>query len=141
MTGNAPELLLDTSAAVPLVIADHEAHADVLEAVGDARLGLAGHALFETYSVLTRLPPPLRRAPAEVARLLDRNFPVSCFLTPADAQPALTRFAALGIAGGSVYDGLVAMAAVRHRITLVTRDRRALDTYRALGVELLDLTG
>ena len=49
-------LLLDTSAAVALVVEDHEAHAATLEAVRGRSLGLAGHAWFETYSVLTRLP-------------------------------------------------------------------------------------
>jgi predicted nucleic acid-binding protein len=44
------------------------------------------------------------------------------------------------IAGGAVYDALVGSAAVAHQLALVTRDRRALPTYRALevDVELLD---
>ena len=63
-------VLLDTSAAIALVLEDHEAHAATLEAVHGCRLGLAGHAWFETYSVLTRLPAGLRRAPADVLRLL-----------------------------------------------------------------------
>src|SRR5664279_5002978 len=51
-----PVALLDTSAAIALLVEDHEAHAATLEAVRGRRLGLAGHAWFETYSVLTRLP-------------------------------------------------------------------------------------
>ncbi|MDP8969413.1 MAG: hypothetical protein M3N52_02720 [Actinomycetota bacterium] len=49
--------------AVALVVGDHEAHEDAWQAVRGARLGLAGHAAFETFSVLTRLPAPLRRTP------------------------------------------------------------------------------
>ena len=41
----------------------------------------------------------------------------------------------LGIAGGAVYDTLVAAAAAEHGITLATRDRRAAETYRALDVD------
>ena len=39
-----------------------------------------------------------------------------------------------------MYDALVGAVAAQHGLTLVSRDRRALDTYRALGVtvELLD---
>ena len=70
-----PDALLDTSVAVPLLVADHEAHVRMLEATHGMRLGLAGHAWFETYSVLTRLPPGGRRSPAVVRALLDRNFP------------------------------------------------------------------
>jgi predicted nucleic acid-binding protein len=45
------------------------------------------------------------------------------------------RLVRLGIAGGAVYDALVAAAAVEHQVTLATRDRRALETYRALGAK------
>jgi predicted nucleic acid-binding protein len=110
-----------------------------VNAIGRRRLGLAGHAAFETFSVLTRLPPPARRTPEVVASLMAANFPANRFLS-ADAEAGLiARLVNLGIAGGAVYDALVGAAAAEHRITLVTRDRRALDTYRALeiGVELL----
>jgi hypothetical protein len=56
--------LLDTSAAIALMVEDHDAHIATLDAVRGRRLGLAGHAWFETYSVLTRLPAGLRRSPA-----------------------------------------------------------------------------
>ena len=44
-----------------------------------------------------------------------------------------------GIAGGAVWDGLVALAALDAGARLLSLDRRALPTYRALGadVELL----
>ena len=35
-----------------------------------------------------------------------------------------------------MYDALVGAAAVQHGTTLVTLDRRALETYRVLGVEV-----
>ena len=73
-------LLLDTSAAIALLVEDHEAHTVTLSAVRGRRLGLAGHAWFEAYSVLTRLPGGLRRSPADVADLLARDFPATEFL-------------------------------------------------------------
>jgi predicted nucleic acid-binding protein len=36
-----------------------------------------------------------------------------------------------------VYDALVGAAAVQHGLSLMTRDRRAADTYRRLGVTFL----
>jgi len=125
-------LLVDTSVAVPLVVADHGSHAAVRSAVGGARLGLAGHAAFETFSVLTRLPAPARRGAATVSRLLEANFPATCFLPEPAATDLLARLARLGIAGGAVYDALVGAVAVHHSLPLLTRDERALDTYRAL---------
>ncbi|MEA2844297.1 MAG: hypothetical protein QOJ69_1968 [Actinomycetota bacterium] len=135
-SGSRPDLLVDTSVAVALVVADHEHHAVTIEALGRRRLGLAGHAAFETFSVLTRLPPPARRTPEVVYRLLSVNFPASRFLSAGAAQALLGRLVGTEIAGGSVYDALVGATAAEHDIVLATRDRRALTTYRALGVQV-----
>lgn len=131
-----PQLLIDTSVAVPLTTADHEHHRATSAAIAGRSCGLSGHAAFETFSVLTRLPPPNRRTPATVARLLAHNFPTSRFLSPAGAAQLLSRLAPLGIAGGAVYDALVGAAAQEHQITLATRDRRAVNTYRALEIDI-----
>ncbi|MEX2183657.1 MAG: type II toxin-antitoxin system VapC family toxin [Chloroflexota bacterium] len=131
-----PVVLLDTSAAIALVVEDHEAHAATLDAVRGRRLGLAGHAWFETYSVLTRLPPGLRRSPAEVARMLARNFPASAFLGEAQTIDLGSELPGLGISGGAVYDALVGAAARQHRRPLISRDRRARPIYEALGVKV-----
>jgi predicted nucleic acid-binding protein len=128
------EALVDTSVAVPLVVEDHEHHRQVVEAAGEKTLGFAGHAAFETFSILTRLPAPARRGPGTVARLLRHNFPASRFLSEDTAADLLDDFPSLGIAGGAVYDALVGATAAHHQLPLLTRDRRALDTYRLLGV-------
>jgi predicted nucleic acid-binding protein len=134
------DLLVDTSVAVALVLVDHEQHETTVDAVGDRRVGLSGHAAFETFSVLTRLPPPLRRTPDTVGRILARNFPASRFLDPPRALDLLDRLSQLGIAGGDVYDALVGAAAVQHQLRLATRDRRAIGTYRALDVDVEVMT-
>lgn len=131
-----PEILVDTSVAVALVLEAHEHHAATVEAIGKRRAGFAGHAAFETFSVLTRLPAPARRPPQVVAQLLESNFPRSCFLSAEGTEALFTRMADAGVAGGSVYDALVGAAAAEHGIPLATRDRRAIDTYRALNVEV-----
>ena len=130
------ELLVDTSVAVALTVADHEHHETIFETLGGRKLGLAVHAAFETYSVLTRLPPPARRSPAAVARLLAASFPHSRFLGARAAASLLGELETAGIAGGRVYDALVGAAANEHRLRLATRDRRALDVYRALEVDV-----
>jgi len=128
--------LLDTSTAVALVVEDHKAHVATLGAVRGRRLGLAGHAWFEAYSVLTRLPADLRRSPADALRLLSRNFPASGFLGEAEAADLGGELARLGISGGAVYDALVGAAARQHRLPLVSADARARPVYEALGVDL-----
>ena len=132
--------LVDTSVAVPLLVADHPAHGPVIRAARNAQWGLAGHAAFETFSVLTRLPAPARRGPKAVQRLLADNFPATRYLGERAASDLLERLAGLDIAGGAVYDALVGATAAHHDLLLLTRDRRAADTYRALDVrfDLLD---
>ena len=132
-----PDALVDTSVAVPLVVTDHEHHRAVVDAVGSRALGLAGHAAFETFSILTRLPPPARRSPGAVGFLIAHNFPATRFLSDHSAAELLARLGPLGIAGGAVYDALVGAAAVEHGLTLMTRDRRAVDTYRRLDVKFV----
>jgi predicted nucleic acid-binding protein len=131
-----PDVLVDTSAAVAFVLSDHDHHKSTYASLRSRRLGLAGHAAFETYSVLTRLPPPVRRAPGEVDRLLRHNFPASRFLDAAAATALLHRLGPAGITGDGVYDALVGAAAVAHELPLATRDARALAVYRRLDVEL-----
>jgi predicted nucleic acid-binding protein len=129
-------VLLDTSAAVPLVVTGHAAHPATLDALDGRVLGLAGHAWFETFSVLTRLPPPARRAPAEVVVILEHNFPFSHFLGMEAARHLRLRLDALRVSGGAVYDALVGAAAAERGLPLVSRDRRAAELYRSLDVEV-----
>jgi len=72
--------------------------------------------------------------------LLQANFPHSRFLDQEAAATLLGSLAEHRIAGGSVYDALVGAAALEHGLTLVTRDRRALATYRELGVSVETLS-
>jgi predicted nucleic acid-binding protein len=129
-------LLLDTSAAVAFVVTDHAHHETTFDTLADHDLGLAGHAAFETFSVLTRLPSPDRLTAAAASRLLAANFPSSRFLGADRAAELLAELAGHRLAGGAVYDALVGAAAREHGLTLVSRDRRAVGTYREIGVDL-----
>jgi predicted nucleic acid-binding protein len=133
---DTPVVLLDTSAAIALILEDHERHAATLSAVRGRPLGLAGHAWFETYSVLTRLPSGLRRSPADAQRLLAHNFPESRYLGSAAAAELVKELAEIGISGGTVYDALVAATAREHGLRLLSDDSRARPTYEAMGVEV-----
>jgi predicted nucleic acid-binding protein len=127
---------VDTSVAVPLIVTGHEAHERTLDALDGRVLGLAGHAWFETFSVLTRLPPPARRAAREVITILERNFPASVLLDANRAAALRLRVEELGVSGGAIYDALVGEVAAQAGLPLISRDRRAVELYRALGAEV-----
>ncbi len=124
----------DTSAVVPALSGWHEHH----ELAADALAGVAAlpaHVLIEAYAVLTRLPGGLAVPSEAAARVLTSRFgeePLA--LAAAQRRTLLTTLAAAGVGGGACYDGLVALEAAAHGQVLLTRDARAQDTYRRLGV-------
>jgi toxin FitB len=131
---------VDTSVAVPLLVRSHHDHAAVVRWWNGQEIALAGHALAETYSVLTRLPGDARLTAADAARLLSARFSAPLVLSSSRTRTLPDTLARLGIAGGAVYDALVALAAQEHGATLATRDARARGTYDAVGVTVIVVT-
>ena len=128
---------VDTSVAVPLLVRSHQRHAEVVRWWDGQELALSGHALAETYSVLTRLPGDARLAADDAARLLDARFTAPLVLSGGHARKVHATLSRIGIAGGAVYDGLVALAAKELGVPLATRDARARGTYDAVGVKVI----
>lgn len=119
----------DTSVVVAAFASWHDHH-EAARRVLDGELRLIEHCALETYSVLTRLPPPHR-----VAAELVRDFLAARFLQPLLRlnEPAYRSFVlglpAHGVTGGAAYDALVAATAASHGAELITCDRRALPVY------------
>ncbi len=130
-------LAIDTSVAIPLLVQSHAAHAEVVRWWGGREVALSGHALPETYSVLTRLPGDLRLTPADAARLIAERLARPLVLRADTRRQLPSVLARLGIAGGAVHDALVGLAAAEHRTTLATRDVRARATYELVGTEVV----
>jgi predicted nucleic acid-binding protein len=128
---------VDTSVAVPLLVRSHQHHPEVVNWWAGREVALSSHALAETYSVLTRLPGDARLSAEDAALLLNTRFTTPLTLTESRAQQVHAILSSLGIVGGAVYDGLVALAAKEHGVALATRDARARGTYDAVGVEVI----
>ena len=128
-------IAVDTSVVVAGFASWHEGHASAAAALARGPR-VPAHVLIETYSVLTRLPPP-HRAPARlVAAFLAERFAKPPLALPAAEHVRLVvRSAQEGIVGGSIHDALVAATARHARARLVTRDRRAVPTYERIGVD------
>jgi toxin FitB len=131
---------VDTSVAVPLVVRSHRDHAAVVRWWDGQEVALSGHALVEAYSVLTRLPGDARLAPADAARLLSARFSPPLLPSNSRARKLPDTLSRLGVAGGAVYDAIVALAAKEHGAALATRDARARGTYDAVGVKVIVVT-
>ena len=133
-------IAVDTSVAVPLLVRSHHDRTAVVRWWGGQEIALTGRALTETYSVLTRLPGDARLTPADAARLLKARFSPALVLSSSNTRKLPETLSRLGIAGGAVYDALVALAAREHGAALATRDARARGTYDAVGVTVIAVT-
>ncbi|MCC7035578.1 MAG: PIN domain-containing protein [Acidobacteria bacterium] len=125
---------VDTSVVVAGFATWHEAHASAAAALA-RKPRIPAHVLVESFSVLTRLPPPHRAAPGIVATFLAGRFANPPLVLPASEYLALVKNAtAAGLAGGAIYDALIAATVRAAGATLLTRDERARAVYDRLGV-------
>jgi predicted nucleic acid-binding protein len=126
-------IAVDTSVVVAGFASWHEAHGVAAAALA-RRPRVPAHVLLETFSVLTRLPPPHRAAPEIVAAFLDTRFAQLPLTLPSPRyREIVTSVVAAGLTGGAIYDALIAATAKAARATLLTRDRRALSVYERIG--------
>jgi predicted nucleic acid-binding protein len=124
----------DTSLVVAAFASWHERH-ELARPVLDAGVRLIEHCALETYSVLTRLPPPHRCSGAVVRDFIRSRFPRPFLRLDAEAYKEFV----LGlpehdVTGGAAYDALVAATAAGCGAELVTCDRRAAAVYEGYGV-------
>ena len=124
-------LAVDTSVVIAAFAVWH-GHRAALAAL-DRRPRLPAHVLLDSYSVLTRFPPPHRTSPAAATSFLETRFAEPLLaLPPADYRNLVESAARGGLAGGSIYDAVIAWTAKRAGATLLTRDRRAVRVYEAV---------
>ena len=128
-------IAVDTSVVVAAFASWHEGHRTAVAALA-RKPRIPAHVLVETYSVLTRLPPP-HRAPASLVALFlaERFAAVPIVLPPRAHLRLIEKAAAAGLTGGSIHDALIGATALHARACLLTRDRRAALTYERVGAE------
>lgn len=127
-------IAVDTSVIVAGFATWHEGHepaADVL-ARGPH---VPAHALIESFSVLTCMPPPHRASADAVATFIAQRFIDALLVLPSrEHMHLIERSAKTGIRGAAIYDALIAATVAHADALLLTRDRRALPIYQQIGV-------
>jgi len=109
---------LDTSTLVAAFLTEHPHHAasrNELRRCSPETAACAGHSLAEFYATLTRLPAPHRASPEQVMLFIENieQHLAVVSLTPEEYRAALHSAAAAGIAGGTLYDFLIARCALK----------------------------
>lgn len=127
----------DSSVVIAALAPWHEAHGSARAALLEAEVRLLAHVAFETTSALSRMPEGRRIAPGVVLEALERGFARPWLsLDAVGSHKALQRAVAAGVRGGALYDALIAATAASNDAEILSADRRALGTYRAMGVEV-----
>jgi len=126
----------DTSVVVAAFASWHESHKSAARALRPGTRLIAQCAV-ETYSVLTRLPPPHRAPGNVVLQFLTERFPEDYLaLESAPLKALLRSLPSLGISGGATYDAVIGATAAHAGATLFSFDRRAAGTYQRTGCDL-----
>ncbi len=129
-------IAVDTSVVVAGFASWHTMHGAAVDVLADGP-AVPGQVLAESYSVLTRLPPPHRAPPALVSTFLAERFPQPPLVLPARRlRELILGLSTLGVVGGSIYDALVAGAAKHAGLVLVTCDSRATPVYQRVGCDI-----
>jgi hypothetical protein len=124
----------ETSLVIAAFASWHESHEAARRAL-DEGLRLIEHCALETYSVLTRLPPPPRVSGSVVRDFLETRFPQPFLRLSAPAyKNFILGLPDHGVTGGAAYDALVAATTAGCGAELITCDRRALPIYERYGV-------
>ena len=138
-------ILFDTNIIVAALSEDHEMYDLCLPWLERVQIDqvvegfISTHSLAECYSILTRMPPPYRINPVTADRLLTNNLSrfTKISLTNEDYQVAIRRIVRLNIAGGGIYDALIAEAALKANVdSLLTFNARH---FIRLGTEVAQL--
>lgn len=130
---------VDSSVVIAAFATWHEHHAIARKAMA-GRPRLVAHAAVESYSVLTRLPPPHRAHPSIVHAFITERFTEPfLILSETGYQELLATVTTRQILGGPAYDALIAFTAAEHQATLLSLDRIASATYEAVGATVEQL--
>ena len=111
------KVVADSNLIVAAAVKEHAFHVRATAALAGPRqrgeLLLPQHVLIETFSVITRSPPPLRLLPQDAYRLLRENYG-SCLIIESSLHDVwqFIRERDTQTAGGAVYDALIAVSAI-----------------------------
>lgn len=114
----------DTTVLVAAVLEEHQNHPASFRAFSTATRTnsfCAAHSVAEMYATLTRMPGK-QRLTADQALLALSAVEARLTIVPLDSNEyfaAIRKFAAIGVAGGTIYDGLIATCALKSKADVV----------------------
>jgi predicted nucleic acid-binding protein len=132
-------VFLDTSVLLPAFLGEHPDHVacfHLLLQSQPAHAFCAAHTLAELYSTLTRMPAPHRALPQQAILMIEtaENHLTSVTLVADEYRQALREASSRCIAGGTVYDFLIAACALKIGADIIYT--RNVKHFQQFGTEL-----
>ena len=121
-------VLFDTSVLVAALIVSHPQNSACfprLKAAESKQIEgfISTHSLAETYSVMTRFPIQPRITPTQTQSIItdiSQHLKI-VLLLPDDYLTVIDRMAALNLQGGGIFDALIAQAALKANVDVLSR--------------------
>jgi predicted nucleic acid-binding protein len=120
------KVLFDTSVLVAALIVSHPKHESCFDRLKAAESGLiqgfiSTHSLAELYSVITRLPVQPHVSPEQAQKVITEalQYLEMISLLPSDYQTVIAQVANLNLPGGSIFDALIAQAALKAKVDVL----------------------
>ena len=118
------KILFDTSVIIAGLVESHPMHKKAFPWLKKAKAGMfelmvASHTIAEIYAVLSTLPIKPRITPLVAWKLINENIEPNCKVIPlsaGDYKSVIKQMSELGLAGGVVYDALIAKAAQKSKV-------------------------
>ena len=118
------KILFDTSVIIAGLVESHPMHKKAFPWLKKAKAEMfesmvASHTIAELYAVLSTLPIKPRITPLVAWKLINENIEPNCKVIPLSAgeyKSVIKQVSELGLAGGIVYDALIAKAAQKSKV-------------------------
>ena len=141
-----PHFMLDTNCMIAAVSRAHPRHTEAADEYNvrldrGESLILAAHSLAEAYSVLTRIPVPLRLSARQAATVLETSFLNRGQVVSLDGPEYVALLQSLpsrGVTGGLVYDAIIAACARKGDADVfLTFNQRHIEQVIDPGIEVV----
>lgn len=118
------KILFDTSVIIAALVETHPMHNRAFPwlkraMANEFELTVAGHTMAESYAVLSTLPIKPRITPLVARKLISENIEPNSkiiSLTAGDYKAVIKQISELGLAGGIIYDALIAKVAQKSKV-------------------------
>ena len=126
----------DSSVLIPALQVGHPNHEEARKVLSRRQLKITGHVALETFAAMSSAAYKPRTSPSAAAAAIARLDASPLTLSPQGYIDLIGKAGEGGLLGGAIYDALIAITATQHGARLISRDKRAAATYKALGVDL-----